>query len=56
MNLPWYQWIILAVFLLLLDCRVFYRNATRAEFGWINLVVMFGELCGVVWILMRGAQ
>lgn len=56
MNLAWYLWFALVVSAVLfaLDCRVFYRNASRAEFGWINLLVMFAELAAVVGIVVKG--
>ncbi len=56
MTLPWHLWLALLACsgLFLADCRVFYRNAVRAEFGWLNLLGMSLELAGACWLVVRG--
>ncbi len=61
MSLPAHLWLALIACagLFLADCRIFYRNAVRGEAsaGWqwaLNLAMMFAELCGIVWLVVRG--
>jgi len=58
MSLPWYCWIALAAcaILFVADCGVFFRNAKRAEFGLLNVLVMFGELVGIVGMIAYGLR
>ena len=56
MKLEWYLWIALiaATALLLLDCRAFWRNSTRAEFSVSAMIAIPVELGIIAWIVIGG--